>query len=218
MNIDYIRNAFHGHQCEPIREFPIIRASVLLPFVETDGEPSILFEERNANIPQGGEVCFPGGHVEDGETPEDTALRETAEELQLEPEQIELIAPLHVLAGARGREIHSFLGVLHDYKGAWEAAEVSRTITVPLSWFRGNPPEIYKTRLLVSAGEDFPYELIPGGRDYPFAVGQENVYFYRTPEGVIWGLTAKLLYHFLELLGGLNNAWRDYRRHRRFPL
>ena len=61
MNIDYIRNAFHGHQCEPIREFPIVRASVLLPLVETDGEPSILFEERNANIPQGGEVCFPGG-------------------------------------------------------------------------------------------------------------------------------------------------------------
>ena len=160
-------------------------------------------------------VC---GHVEDGETPENTALRETAEELQLEPEQIELIAPLHVLSGARGRGIHSFLGVLHDYKGTWEAAEVSRTFTVPLSWFRGNPPEIYTTRLLVSVGENFPYELIPGGRDYPFAAGQENVYFYRTPEGVIWGLTAKLLYHFLELLGGLNNAWRDYRRHRRFPL
>ena len=200
MNIDYIRSALHGHLCEPIREFPMIRASVLIPLVEIDGEPGILFEERNANIPQGGEVCFPGGHVEDGETPADAALREIAEELLLKPEQIELIAPLHVLSEARGREIHSYLGFLHGYGGTWETAEVTRTFTVPLSWFRGNPPEIHKTSLAVAAGEDFPYELIPGGRDYPFAAGRENVYFYYTPEGVIWGLTAKLLYHFLKLL------------------
>ena len=200
MNIDYIRTALSGHRSEQLREFPVIRAAVLLPLLEADGEPCLLFEERNADIPQGGEICFPGGHVEDGETPEDAALRETAEELLLKPEQIEPIAPLHVLSGERGREIHSFLGALRGYGGTWEAAEVSRTFAVPLDWFRRNPPEVYETRLTVAAGEKFPYALIPGGRAYPFAAGRENVYFYRRPEGVIWGLTAKLLYHFLKLL------------------
>ena len=200
MNIDCIRTALSGHQCETIREFPTIQASVLIPLVEMDGELRILFEERNAAIPQGGEVCFPGGHVEDGETPEDAALRETAEELRLKPEQIELIAPLHVLPGERGREIYSFLALLRNYNGTWEVAEVSRTFTIPLEWFRRNPPEVYETRLTVAADGEFPFELIPGGRDYPFAAGRQNVYFYRTPEGVIWGLTAKLLYHFVKLL------------------
>ena len=200
MKLDYIRTALAGHQCEPIREFPMLRASVLIPLVERNGEVRILFEERNAAIPQGGEVCFPGGHVEDGETPQDAALRETAEELRLKPEQIELIAPLHVLSGERGREIHSFLGTLRGYDGTWETAEVSRTFTLPLEWFRRNMPELHETRLAVVADGEFPFELIPGGRDYPFTSGRQNVYFYRTPEGVIWGLTAKLLYHFVQLL------------------
>ena len=45
-----------------------------------------------------------------------------------------------------------------------------------------------------------PYELIPGGRDYPWQNIPRTMYFYRTDEGVIWGLTAEVLYHFLEWL------------------
>lgn len=200
MNIISIQKALRGHACEPIQEYPVIRASVLIPLVERDEGLSILFEERNADIPQGGEVCFPGGHVEDGERPADAAIREASEELLIASEQIELVAPLHVLSGERGREIYSFLGILHGYNGTWEADEVSRTFQIPLRWFQDHAPEIYQTRLKVAPGEEFPYELIPGGREYPFASGRENVYFYRTPEGIIWGLTAKLLFHFMKLL------------------
>ncbi len=200
MNFSQIRNALQNRRCETIREYPPVRASVLIPLVERGGEPAVLFEVRNAGIPQGGEICFPGGHVEEGESPGEAAIRETAEELLLDRSQIEMAAPLHLLPGERGREIYSYLGILHDYAGTWAPEEVSRTFQIPLHWFLQHAPECYESKIVVSPGEDFPYELIPGGRDYPFASGRQRMYFYRTEEGVIWGLTAKLLYHFLNLL------------------
>ena len=200
MDLNHIRTALAGHSCAPVRDYPPVRAAVLLPLVADRGELSLLFEERNASIPQGGEICFPGGHVEAGERPDEAALRETAEELLLDRERIELVSPLHLLSGERGREIYSFLGVLHGYEDTWEKDEVSRAFLLPLRWFREHPPEIHECKTVVAAGEDFPYDLIPGGRDYPFAAGRQRMYFYRSPEGVIWGLTAKLLWHFLRLL------------------
>lgn len=200
MDLNTIRDTLHSHPCETIHDHPPVRAAVMIPLVEQHGTLSVLFEERNAGIPQGGEICFPGGHVEAGETPQAAALRETAEELLISGDDIELIAPLHLLPGERGREIYSFLGILHGYSDTWAPEEVSRCFRIPLSWFQSHAPEVYECSTVVAMGEDFPYELIPGGRDYPFAAGRQRMYFYRSPEGVIWGLTAKLLYHFLRLL------------------
>ena len=200
MDIRQIKHTLRDHEMENISEARVVQAAVLVPLVERDGVPHILFEERNSTIPQGGEICFPGGHVEDGEAPEDAALRETSEELLVDPRQIELVAPLHCLRANGAREIRSFLGVLRDYAGTWEADEVARTFLLPVEWLRQRPPEIYEGRIVNALGDDFPYELIPGGRDYPFASGVHRFYFYRTEYGVIWGLTAQLLYHFLKLL------------------
>ena len=52
--------------------------AVLCPFVETEEGLRLLFEVRAPSLRrQGGEVCFPGGRMEPGETPEQCALRET---------------------------------------------------------------------------------------------------------------------------------------------
>ena len=46
--------------------------------------PHLLFEVRADTLDrQPGEVCFPGGHMESGETPAACALRETEEELSI---------------------------------------------------------------------------------------------------------------------------------------
>ena len=58
--------------------------AVLVPLVYEKGEPSLLFEVRADTLNrQPGEVCFPGGRMEGGETPLQCALRETEEELSL---------------------------------------------------------------------------------------------------------------------------------------
>ena len=53
-------------------------AAVLLPLVRTPEGISVLFEERAHTLrSQPGEVCFPGGKREAGETAIQCALRET---------------------------------------------------------------------------------------------------------------------------------------------
>lgn len=200
MNLDELRALDWDRKAEPIRPPGTLLASVLIPLVERDGALYVLFEEREAHILQGGEICFPGGHLEAGETPAEAAVRETAEELLLHRDQVELIAPMHIMSGHGRREIHSFLGLLRDYRGGRDETEVARTFLLPLDWLLRNPPETCEGRIKVEPGPDFPYDLIPGGRDYPWADTRRRFYFYRTEEGVIWGLTAELLHEFLELL------------------
>ena len=91
--------------------------AVLIPLVETGGELGILFEVRQSGIRQGGEICFPGGRIEENETAEEAAVRETSEELLIPRDKIEVIAPMHAMTGPGGAKISSCLGILHDYEG-----------------------------------------------------------------------------------------------------
>ena len=100
--LEQIRIRTAGRSYEEI--LPVKRRNaVLIPLVEKEGELHILFEVRQAGIRQGGEICFPGGMIEEGETAEEAAVRETAEELLIPAEKIEVIAPMHVMSGPGGR-------------------------------------------------------------------------------------------------------------------
>ena len=53
-------------------------ASVLLPLFEENGEIKLLITQRALDLDrQPGDFCFPGGHAENNESPEETAVRET---------------------------------------------------------------------------------------------------------------------------------------------
>lgn len=198
MDIQQIREAAADHEMEPAAGFSR-RSAVLIPLVWQDEALHLLFETRNASIRQGGEICFPGGRLEAGETPRHAAIRETCEELLVQPSQVGILAPM--FQTSRGDlQILSYLGTLSGYRGTFSPEEVAETFLLPLDYFFAHEPEIHTGRLVVCPDEGFPYELIPGGRDYPFAVGTRRFYFYRTPHGVIWGLTAAILYHTVRLL------------------
>ena len=65
--------------------------AVLCPLVERPDGLHLLFEVRSAALHrQPGEVCFPGGRMEAGETPEQCALRETEEELAIPRQEVEV--------------------------------------------------------------------------------------------------------------------------------
>ena len=200
MELSAIRARLSGREATLIRPERTVTAAVLVPLLERDGALHLLFEQRESSIPQGGEICFPGGHAEPGESPAQAARRETAEELLMPESKIELLAPLHILNGHVNREIHSYLGVLHGYAGGAAPAEVARVFTIPLQTLLDTPPKICTGALRLELGEGFPFEAIPGGRDYPFAPMERKFYFYPSPCGAIWGLTAELLFRFLDLL------------------
>jgi hypothetical protein len=58
------------------------KASVLIPLISIANEPHILFTQRSTIVgSHKGQISFPGGHVEEGESSLDAAIRETYEEL-----------------------------------------------------------------------------------------------------------------------------------------
>ena len=159
-----------------------------------------MFEVRAGSLKtQPGEICFPGGAVERDETPKQAAIREAMEELLIGRRQICVIAPLDVLEAPGAMEISPFLGALQGYRWSYSEAEVDHTFSVPLRWFAEHEPERYETELVTVPEETFPFEDVPGGRDYRWRRGHYDVYFYRREEGIIWGMTAKILRSLAEM-------------------
>lgn len=174
--------------------------AVLVPLVARPDGWHLLYEVRAAKLHhQPGEVCFPGGEMEPGETPVDAALRETREELGVAAEQIEILGELDFVL--RGRSIvYPVLAVIHiEDLSALTAGpdEVAEVFTVPLRWLRDNPPEVYRRTVTVHP-EDFPYEAVGVPSDYPWAPLDLEVPIYRGLSHHLWGLTARITAHLAE--------------------
>ncbi len=196
--IEMISNEFSNHRFERIMPLKAIKASVLMPLVKKDGELSLLFEVRSRNIEQGGEICFPGGRIETGESPADAALRETKEELCLADGKANIIAPMFKMIGPAGADVFAYLGRIDEYEGTYSEAEVASVFSISIKELMKIEPKVSDTVFVQTPQEGFHYELIPNGRDYPWADIKKRYFFYETEFGVIWGMTGELLHKLLE--------------------
>lgn len=175
--------------------------SVLIPLVEVNGELNILFEVRARNLrSQPGEISFPGGGIEKGEAPRDAAIRETCEELGIDSGSIEMVGRTDLMITHHNKIIHPFVAFIRDHGLAnYSKDEVDHIFYVPVDYFLKNEPVIRKIKLLTEIDEEFPYkdeiEI-----NYRMAQGSSNIYFYRYKDYVIWGLTAKILNNFVNLI------------------
>ena len=76
MTVDQLHKALNRRTPGPMDA--AVKFAVLVPLVEANGELHLLYEVRAATLQrQPGEVCFPGGRIEEGETAVQCALRET---------------------------------------------------------------------------------------------------------------------------------------------
>jgi 8-oxo-dGTP pyrophosphatase MutT (NUDIX family) len=180
--------------------------SVLVPLVEKDGELFILYEVRAENMRrQPGEVCFPGGRIEDDESAEECAIRETSEELNIRPSDIRIIAQMDFLHTYSNFTLYSLLGVI-DYEAysgiRVNPDEVKEVFLVPVSFFAENEPEVYYYDVLPNIGPDFPYDKINLPNGYNWRKGKSTVPIYRYGDRVIWGLTARITNHLMDLVTG----------------
>ncbi len=189
-----IRSAFAG--TGPVPENGFRHYAVLVPLIEKEDGLHVLYEVRARDLDrQPGEICFPGGEVETGETYQECALRETFEEVGIKPDSVEVLNELTVIYGIGRFAMHCFLGIVPAE--ALETlnlsrVEVDRVFTVPLEDLMEAKPEIYRAKLTQEGPEGFPYEKVTGGEDYPWAVTSSPVPVYDIDGWVIWGLTGRV--------------------------
>lgn len=170
--------------------------AVLAPLLPSPDGPRLLFEVRAAGLRQGGEVCFPGGRMEPGETPEDCALRETEEELSIPRGEVELLGPSDFICSQRGFLLRPVVGVVLPAGFAQmqpSPAEVAEVFTVPLAFFSRTEPVTARYELTPSLPEDFPYEAAGIPRDYAWSHGAVEVPSWQYEGHVIWGMTGRIV-------------------------
>ncbi len=158
------------------------RAAVLVPLIRDGHEWSILFSRRSLNLAaHSGQIAFPGGGVEPGETFEAAAVREAQEEVGIHGDAVELIGRLDDVVTNSGFLVAPFVGLVRErIKYVLHEAEVQEVFEVPVD------------ALLARSQPDVQYVTFQEGR-YP-------AYFYRYGDYEIWGLTGRMLKSFLDLV------------------
>lgn len=138
-DIDRLRTRLSLPAVQPdVRFAGFTPAAVLVPVVVGGDEPTLLLTRRSAHLhDHPGQIAFPGGRVDAGDTsPEATALREAQEEIGLSPEQVELIGRLpDYYITASGFRVTPVVGLLRGpLQLRLDAFEVAEAFETPLSF------------------------------------------------------------------------------------
>ena len=108
-------------------------AAVLCPLVTIDGCDHVLLVVRPASLRQhAGQIAFPGGMREDGETIDATVRRECREEIGVDDAAITLLGELGVRESSSGILVHAVVARLADVPLQPDAREVAAVLHVPL--------------------------------------------------------------------------------------
>jgi peroxisomal coenzyme A diphosphatase NUDT7 len=177
--------------------------AVMLPLIQKEDGLHVLFEVRSLELRrQPGEICFPGGRIDPEDSDEKAAaIRETIEELGVKKEDITGVFPLDFMISPFGMMIYPFVGIINSPESIRpNPAEVGEIFTVPLTYFLKKDPEIFHINFKVEPEENFPFNLVIGGANYNWRTRTIDEYFYTYKEKAIWGLTAKILSHFIDIL------------------
>lgn len=179
------------------------RYAVLVPLVEREDGWYLLYEVRARSMRrQPGEVCFPGGRIEE-ESPEACALRETEEELSIPSSAVRILGRLDFIAHRANFIMYPILALVDARavdRMTLNPGEVDETFLVPVRHLLETEPLEYSYQLIPRPAEGFPYELIGIPRDYRWQPGGENVPVYPWEGHAIWGLTGRITRHLVALL------------------
>lgn len=195
-----IRDIFKNRKPESIKK--LREVSVVIALININGKLHLIFEKRSGNVNQSGDISFIGGHMEENESALSAAIRETKEECNLSDENINIIAQSDYLMNFNSLFVHTFIFEIINVK--FEDIdynnEVEKLIAVPLEEIMHTNYSSYKSKIKIERDENFPYHLIENGKNYNFFTGNEVTYFYEFKNCIIWGLTAKILNNFVEIL------------------
>lgn len=140
----------------------------------------MLFTRRTDHVESHkGQVSFPGGACDEGETtPEQTALREAEEEIGIKPAEVKILGRLSHMITISNFRVSPIVGVVpwpYTFKVA--GIEVARVFTIPLLW-------------LANKSNYWEFSLRESDR---------SLIAYHPYDGeLLWGATARMTVNFLK--------------------
>jgi 8-oxo-dGTP pyrophosphatase MutT (NUDIX family) len=180
---DRLRQLFAIRERKEIKDDSKIDAAVLVPIFCKDKEYHVLLTKRSFDVQHHrGQIAFPGGsHSEADKNLLDTALRESKEEIGLNPRDARVIGELDDIVTITNFKVTPYVAIIpHPYEFTRNPNEILEIFDVPVS------------ALLKKM--NFKEEVRTGHR------GQVTVYFYKYKGKVIWGTTAAILKQLLDTM------------------
>ncbi len=160
-----------------------VPAAVLIPLVDRPEGMTVLLTKRTDHLhDHAGQVSFPGGRTEDEDDgPVATAIRETQEEIGLDPSFIDVIGSLDVYLTVTGFRVTPVVGIVRpDFVLELDEFEVAEAFEVPLGFVFD--PSNHERHNTIWKGEERHYYVLPYGSYH------------------IWGATAGMLVNLYDRL------------------
>jgi 8-oxo-dGTP pyrophosphatase MutT (NUDIX family) len=150
-------------------------AAVLIGLIERPGGLNVLLTQRADTLRKhAGQIAFPGGRSETGETAAVTALREAHEEIGLEPGQVELLGQSTPFRLQTGFDVTPVVGfVAPGFEARGDPSEVADVFEAPFAF------------LMDPANRERRLRELPGPPRWHYAITWRD--------RVIWGATAAML-------------------------
>ncbi|MDH3581330.1 MAG: CoA pyrophosphatase [Hyphomicrobiales bacterium] len=158
-------------------------AAILVPVIDRAPEATVILTQRTAHLrTHAGQISFPGGSMEAGDaTPVETALRETQEEIGIEPEHVDVIGFLETYQTSTGFRVAPAVGIVSpDFTLQCDGEEVDDVFEVPLKF------------LMNAENHELHSRPWRGSRRYYYAIPYQDRY--------IWGATAGMLRNLYDWL------------------
>lgn len=181
---------YGDHMLNPTMRHLIVRenlrdAAVLIPVVDRPGEATVILTKRTERLrAHSGQIAFPGGAIDpEDPSPEWAALRETEEEIGLDPSLVEVVGRMPDYVTGSGYRIAPVMGVVQPgFILTINPDEVDDVFEVPLAFLMD------------------PKNHLRGSRVWQ----EQERFFYAMPHGErhIWGVTAGIIRTLYERLYG----------------
>lgn len=176
--MDFTRITRDPHDYDPAYVSTLREAGVLAPVMDRESGLTVLLTQRTAHLSNhAGQISFPGGRREISDPDlEATALRESREEIGLEPARVRVLGKLSTVVIRSGFRVTPFVGLIDPlgFRPQADPREVAEVFEAPLSFFL-DPKNFHEEE-----------------RDYGTGLRRFHVAMY---EGrYIWGATAAMLW------------------------
>lgn len=159
------------------------RAAVLVPLYVESGQLWTLLTKRTESLPHHrGQVAFPGGGRETGESDWDAAVRETEEEVGLERRRVLRLGELDEVATPSGFRIVPCVGAIpFPFEITPNPGEIEEVFSAPLVELAN--PKLTEEREVRINGQ------------------RRTLRMYHVGRFLVWGVTARIVQNLLERVG-----------------